>query len=118
MTRVKKKEEKKTVQGVILLTFRLLLHTFCNVPTTKMSSGSGAYLFCGEGSRLLSHTCPALGGCMPTVPFEEESSGPESCAGFFYKKRGNKKSRNTAGYESCAPSLTRCQSGISGESIV
>lgn len=45
------------------------------------------YLFYGEGSRPLSRTCPAWGGCMLTVLLGEESSGPENCAGFFYKKR-------------------------------
>lgn len=44
------------------------------------------YLFCGEGSRLLSRMCPASGGCTLTMLFEEESSGPKSCAGFFYRE--------------------------------
>lgn len=44
------------------------------------------YLFCGEGSRLLSRMCPALGGCTLTMLSGEESSGPKSCAGFFYKE--------------------------------
>lgn len=45
------------------------------------------YLFCGEGSRLLSRMCPALGGGTLTMLFGEENSGPKSCAGFFYKKK-------------------------------
>lgn len=28
---------------------------------------------------------------MLTAPFEEESSGPKSCAGFFYQKKKKKK---------------------------
>ena len=55
-------------------------------PQQKKRS-SALYLFCGEGSRLSSRTCPASGGCMLTAPFEEESSGPVSCAGFFYTKK-------------------------------
>lgn len=49
-------------------------------------SAAIVYLFCGEGSRPLSRTFPASGGCMLTVLFGEESSGPENCAGFFYEK--------------------------------
>lgn len=44
------------------------------------------YLFCGEGSRLLSHMCPAFDGCTLTMLFAEGSSGPKSYAGFFYKR--------------------------------
>lgn len=50
------------------------------------SSVCALYLFCAEGSRLLSRTCPASGGCTLTMLSGEESSGPKSCAGFFYNK--------------------------------
>lgn len=53
------------------------------------------YLFCGEGSHLLSRMCPALGGCRLTMLFGEESSGPKSCVGFFYKKHKKKKKKHS-----------------------
>lgn len=44
--------------------------------------GITPYLFCGEGSHRLSRTSRAWGDCRQTWLFVEESSGPESCAGF------------------------------------
>lgn len=68
---------------------------FLRGEVTEMPGGKSSscvlYLFCAEGSRLSSRTCPALGGCTLTMPSGEESSGPKSCAGFFYKK--NKKNK-------------------------
>lgn len=54
----------------------------------KMSAKSlNLHLFYGVGSRLLNHMCPALDGCKLTVLLEGVSSGPESCAAFFCKRK-------------------------------
>lgn len=72
------------------------IHKYQNL--SVINDGAALYLFCGEGSRLSSRMCPALGGCRLTGLSEEESSGPKSCAGFFYKKKKIYIKRKTLNY--------------------